>query len=168
MDDVYTYDHVKEYWDRFYPTVESAEDEPRRLVNPGEDGATVRVPEYLAWLDDRAIREVPNHPCRVLPGRERYPRAAMFRATAWGRIVGERSLLWFHRLLEDCPYAAMVSAHVVAMVRSSTALSTTCSRSPTSCDWTTNRDIVNVTCQVVGCGFQWIRGWIGNAPSSGP
>jgi hypothetical protein len=60
MDRVYEYDYVKEYWDRFFPTVESAEDEQRRFVNPGEDGATVRVPEYLAQLDDRAIREVLN------------------------------------------------------------------------------------------------------------
>jgi hypothetical protein len=93
LDDIYTYDYVKEYWDRFFPTVESAEDEQRRFVNPGEDGATVRVPEYLAQLDDRAIREVLNRRYRVLPGRERYPRAAMFKAMVWRRVIGERSLL---------------------------------------------------------------------------
>ena len=107
MDAVYEYDYVKEYWDRFYPTVESAEDEPRRFVNPGEDGSTVRVPEYLAQLDDRAIREVLNRRYRVLPGRERYPRAAMFKAMVWMRIVGERSLLAFHRLLLDSPFEAL-------------------------------------------------------------
>jgi hypothetical protein len=107
MDAVYEYDYVKEYWDRFYPTVESAEDEPRRFVNPGEDGSTVRVPEYLAQLDDRAIREVLNRRYRVLPGRERYPRTAMFKAMVWRRVIGERSLLAFHRLLEDSPFEAL-------------------------------------------------------------
>ena len=107
MDDIYTYDYVKEYWDRFYPTVESAEDEPQRFVNPGEDGATVRVPEYLAQLDDRAIREVLNRRYKVLPGEEKYPRAAMFKAMVWKRIIGERSLLAFHRLLEDSPFEAI-------------------------------------------------------------
>jgi len=107
MDDIYTYDYVKEYWDRFYPTVESAEDEPQRFVNPGEDGATVRVPEYLAQLDDRAIREVLNRRYKVLPGEEKYPRAAMFKAMVWKRIIGERSLLAFHRLLLDSPFEAL-------------------------------------------------------------
>ncbi len=107
MDAVYEYDYVKEYWDRFYPAVESAEDEPQRFVNPGEDGATVRVPEYLAQLDDRAIREVLNRRYKVLPGREKYPRAAMFKAMVWKRIIGERSLLAFHRLLLDSPFEAL-------------------------------------------------------------
>ena len=107
MDEIYTYDYVKEYWDRFFPTVESAEDEPQRFVNPGEDGVTVRVPEYLAQLDDRAIREVLNRRYKVLPGEEKYPRAAMFKAMVWRTVIGERSLLAFHRLLEDSPFEAI-------------------------------------------------------------
>lgn len=107
MDEIYTDNYVKEYWDRFYPTVESAEDEPNRFVNPGEDGATIRVPEYLAQLDDRAICEVLNRRYRVLPGREKYPRAAMFKAMVWMRVIGERSLLAFHRLLLDSPFEAL-------------------------------------------------------------
>ena len=107
MDDIYTYDYVQKYWDRFYPTVENAEDESRRFVNPGEDGTTVRVPEYLAQLDDRAIRQVLNRRYKVLPGKEKYPRAAMFKAMVWKRIIGERSLLAFHRLLKDSPFEAL-------------------------------------------------------------
>jgi len=65
------------------------------------------VPEYLAWLDYRAIRGVLNSRYIVLPGRERYPRAAMFKAMVWKRVIGERSLLAFHRLLEDSPFDAL-------------------------------------------------------------
>jgi hypothetical protein len=108
MDEVYTDAYIKTYWDRFYPVFERRTDEStRRFVNPGEDGKTLRVPEFLMSLDDRAIRAVLDRYYKVAPGKEKYPRAAMFRAIIWRILIKENSLLAFHRLLLDDPFGAL-------------------------------------------------------------
>jgi len=48
--------------------------------NPGENGCTAIIAEYLKHLDDRAIFKVLNHWYKAAPGEERYPRMAVFKA----------------------------------------------------------------------------------------
>ena len=109
MDEVYTDDYVKEYWDRQFPTAESLEPEEDEegFVNPGEDGQVRLVAEYLAHLDDRVVRQELDRHYKVLPGREQYPRMAMFKAYIWRKVIEEESLLAFHRHLGDSPFEAL-------------------------------------------------------------
>ncbi len=80
------------------------------------------VAEFLAHLDDRVVRQELDRHYKVLPGTERYPRTAMFKAFIWRKVIEEESLLAFHRHLEDNPtitskaYAGKVKiSHPVAV-----------------------------------------------------
>lgn len=108
MDAIYADDYIKDYWDRFYPVFERRSDErAREFQNPGENGRSTSVAEFLKHLDDRAIGKVLDSRYKVAPGKERYPRAAVFRAVVAWVVTGARSLLAFHRWLVDNPFDAL-------------------------------------------------------------
>ncbi|MEK7218275.1 MAG: transposase [Patescibacteria group bacterium] len=108
MDAVYTDEYRKGYWDRNFPIpIDPELERARKFKNPGEDGETVNVSEFLMHLDDRVVRPELDRRYKVLPGKERLPRMAMFKALVWRKIIGEASLRAFHRRLLDSPFEAL-------------------------------------------------------------
>jgi hypothetical protein len=108
MDAVYTEEYRKSYWDRNFPApVDPVLERARKFKNPGEDGESVNVSEFLEYLNGRVIQAELDHHYKVPPGREKYPRMAMFKAHVWRRVLGEESLLAFHRRLLDSPFEAL-------------------------------------------------------------
>jgi hypothetical protein len=108
MDAIYTDDYIKGFWDRFYPVFERRSDErAREFQNPGENGLTTTVAEFLKHLDDRVIGRVLDGRYKVARGKEKYPRTAVFRAVISWIIMRARSLLAFQRWLLDNPFDAL-------------------------------------------------------------
>ncbi len=108
MDAIYTDEYRKTYWDRHFPDlVDPVLERARKFKNPGEDGEITNVSQFLEFLDGRVVQAMLDHRYKVPPGREKYPRMAMFKAHVWRRIIGEGSLLAFHRLLVDSPFEAL-------------------------------------------------------------